>query len=106
MLSRCHLAKPDWKTEKGKYRMKSELPVPVTTAKTERFPEKHLRAFYQRSNSAETRRAYARVAREFFQFCQWRQPAEITSDLIRDWRDRLKAAKQKPATVRQKLAIL
>jgi integrase/recombinase XerD len=85
--------------------MSAEVPVAVT-AKGARFPEALLRAFYERSNSAETRRAYARVARAFFQFCGWRPPGEITSESIRDWRDRLKAAGQKPATVRQKLAIV
>lgn len=29
----------------------------------ERFPEKHLRGFYERSNSQQTRRAYKRVVR-------------------------------------------
>ena len=76
------------------------------TKSPERQLEQSLVAFCERSNSTETRRAYERVAREFFQFCRWREPREITSEMIRDWRDHLKAARKKPATIRQKLAIV
>lgn len=71
-----------------------------------RFSEKPFQAFYERSASAETRRAYRRVTREFFHFCHWRGPTDITSGLIQNWRDKLQERKQKPATIRQKLAII
>lgn len=60
-----------------------------------RFPEKHLLPFYERSNSMQTRRAYKRVVREFFRQFQWRHPKDITSELIRGWRDQQTAAKRK-----------
>lgn len=72
----------------------------------ERFDEKHLLAFYERSNSSETRRAYRRVTREFFQFFKWRHPRLITSEQIAAWRDKLKERRAKPATVAFKLAVI
>lgn len=70
------------------------------------FDEKAFRAFYDRSGSSETRRAYRRVTREFFRFCSWREPREITSEMVQNWRDQLQERRQKPATIRQKLAIV
>ena len=61
----------------------------------ERFPEKHLLAFYERSNSMQTRRAYKRVVREFFRQFQWRHPSQITSEQIRGWRDQMTKARRK-----------
>ena len=71
-----------------------------------RFSDQAFKAFYERSPSAETRRAYRRVTREFFRFCGWREPAEITVELVQNWRDKLSERCQKPATIRQKLAIV
>lgn len=71
-----------------------------------RFSEQAYKQFYERSPSAETRRAYRRVTREFFRFCAWREPAEITVELVQNWRDKLSERRQKPATIRQKLAIV
>jgi site-specific recombinase XerD len=72
----------------------------------ERFPEQHLLAFYERSNSVQTRRAYKRVVREFFRQFQWRHPQDITSEQIRGWRDQLTKARRKAATVSFKLAVV
>lgn len=72
----------------------------------ERFPEKHLLAFYERSNSMQTRRAYKRVVREFFRQFQWRHPSQITSEQIRGWRDQMTKARRKAATVSFKLAVV
>ncbi|HKX33139.1 MAG TPA: tyrosine-type recombinase/integrase [Blastocatellia bacterium] len=70
------------------------------------FDEGQLLAFYERSNSAETRRAYRRVAREFFGHFGWLDPGLITSRQIAEWRDRLLARRQRPATVALKLSIV
>ncbi len=72
----------------------------------ERFPEKHLLAFYERSNSPQTRRAYQRVVREFFRQFQWRHPNQITSEQIRGWRDQMTKARRKATTVSFKLAVV
>jgi integrase/recombinase XerD len=63
-------------------------------------------AFYDRSNSAETRRAYRRVTREFFQHFKWRHPRLITSEQIAEWRDRLRERRSKPATIVFKLSVV
>jgi integrase/recombinase XerD len=68
--------------------------------------EKTLQSFYERSNSEETRRAYRRVTREFLNYFRGRRPEEITSEQIRGWRDKLKEARKKPATIALKLAII
>jgi integrase/recombinase XerD len=72
----------------------------------EHFDEENLLAFYERSNSAETRRAYRRVVREFFKYFKWRHPRAITSKQIAEWRDGLSTKKQKPGTVILKLSVI
>lgn len=72
----------------------------------ERFDEKLLQGFNERSNSAETRRAYARVTREFFQYFKWRHPRTISSEQISEWRDKLKGKRAKPATIAFKLSVI
>src|SRR6266498_1388456 len=71
------------------------IKVPAGGLTFERFDEKNLLAFYERSNSAETRRAYKRVTREFFQYFKWRHPRLITSEQITGWRDKLKERRAK-----------
>lgn len=80
--------------------------VPTGGLAFERFDEKHLLAFYERSNSSETRRAYQRVTREFFGYFKWRHPSLIASEQIAEWRDKLKASRQKPATIALKLSVV
>jgi integrase/recombinase XerD len=82
------------------------LSVPSLGLAFEPFDEKPLLAFYERSNSAETRRAYRRVTREFFQYFKWRHPRLISSDQIAEWRDKLKERRAKPATVVFKLSVI
>jgi site-specific recombinase XerD len=72
----------------------------------EPFDERYLQSFNERSNSTETRRAYTRVTREFFQHFKWRHPRLITSEQIAEWRDRLKEKRAKPATVAFKLSVI
>lgn len=68
--------------------------------------EKIIAPFYERSNSAETQRAYRRTVREFLRhFSRW-HPRDIGSAQIGSWRDQLKTAGKKPATITAKLAIV
>src|SRR5262249_1871759 len=80
--------------------------VPTGGLAFERFDEKHLLAFYERSNSSETRRAYQRVTCELFGYFKWRHPSLIASEQIAEWRDKLKASRQKPATIALKLSVV
>jgi integrase/recombinase XerD len=70
------------------------------------FEKKYLAAFYERSNSGETRRAYKRVTREFFRYFNWRSPDQISSEQVAEWRDKLKASRKKPATIVFKLSVV
>src|SRR5262249_43570938 len=94
-------------SEKSDGKSESTLPVvPAGGLAFERFDEDKLLAFYERSNSVHTRRAYVRVVREFFNHFKWRHPRTITSKQIIEWRDQLLANRQKPATVILKLSIV
>jgi site-specific recombinase XerD len=68
--------------------------------------EKSLRPFIEKSLSAETRRAYGRVIKEFFLFHRPIEPVEIKPlDVIR-WRDSLIENKKSAATVSFKLSVV
>jgi site-specific recombinase XerD len=72
----------------------------------ERFDQKAVAPFCERSVSEETRRAYRRVTREFFLFFSNRHPAEINPADILRWRDHLIAGKKSAATVTFKLSVI
>lgn len=78
--------------------IKIERKIELTAnAKTEL--EKSFKPFIEKSLSAETRRAYGRVIKEFFRFQKYTEPTEIKpSDVIR-WRDFLIENKKSAATV-------
>lgn len=76
------------------------------TEKPPRLEEQTLQAFYERSNSFETQRSYRRVIQEFLRHFSGKHPREIESAGIRAWRDKLKAAGKKPATITVKLAVV
>ncbi len=68
--------------------------------------EKSVRPFIEKSLSAETRRAYSRVVKEFFTFCKFVEPSEILPvDVIR-FRDSLIEKKRSAATVAFKLSVV
>ncbi len=68
--------------------------------------DKSLRPFVEKSLSAETRRAYGRVIKEFFDFQKSIEPLEIKPiDVIR-WRDSLLENKRSAATVSFKLSVV
>ena len=68
--------------------------------------EKNVRPFIEKSLSAETRRAYGRVIREFFVFQQTVEFTEIKAIDVIGWRDSLIAAKKSAATVSFKLSVV
>jgi integrase/recombinase XerD len=72
----------------------------------EKFDLKQTAESSERSLSEETRRAYRRVVREFFQYFKYRHPAEITSRDILLWRDALRKAKKRPSTIAFKLSVI
>ena len=68
--------------------------------------EKSVRPFVEKSLSAETRRAYGRVIKEFFLFHKTLEPVEVKPiDVIR-WRDSLVENKKSAATVSFKLSVV
>jgi len=73
---------------------------------SEGFDAKLIARFADLSASAETRRAYHRVAREFFLFVDYRDPATIAPSDVQRWRDSLAAAKKSPATIAFKLSVV
>ncbi|HYE74046.1 MAG TPA: tyrosine-type recombinase/integrase [Blastocatellia bacterium] len=86
--------------------MKTTQEQTLTALDSARFDERYLQVFAERSNSSETRRSYSRVAREFFQYFKWQDPRLITSEQIREWRDKLKTSRKKASTVSFKLAVV
>jgi integrase/recombinase XerD len=77
---------------------------PIANAKVEL--EKSFKPFIEKSLSTETRRAYARVIKEFFRFHKYIEPAKIQPiDVIR-WRDSLIENKKSAATVSFKLSVV
>jgi len=77
-----------------------------TVADSKKEFDKSLRPFIEKSISAETRRAYGRVIKEFFHFQKSVEPVEIKPiDVIR-WRDSLIENKKSAATVAFKLSVV
>lgn len=72
----------------------------------EKFNLKLVSPFFERSVSEETRRTYRRIAKEFFTFLHFKQPAEINQGDVQRWRDHLISLKKSSATVRLKLSVI
>jgi integrase/recombinase XerD len=68
--------------------------------------EKSVNEFARKSLSPHTRRAYARVVREFFAALGHQDPARVTPAEVIAWRDRLVACKQRAHTVALKLSVV
>src|ERR687889_1130893 len=71
-----------------------------------RFDPKSAAPFVNKSVSEQTRRAYGRALREFFQFVGMKHPSEVVPNDIVLWRDRLRAQKKSAATVAFKLSVV
>lgn len=81
------------------------VPMPMTLA-FEKFNSKVMTPFFERSVSEETRRAYRRVTKEFFNFFRFKHPTEIDHGDIQKWRDSLITQRKSAATVRLKLSVV
>ncbi len=81
--------------------------VPIQKVATaEKFNLKIVTPFFERSVSAETRRAYRRVAKEFFAYFHFKHPTEINHGDIQRWRDHLFSLKKSNSTIRLKLSVI
>ena len=75
-------------------------------ALTQRFDPKSATPFINKSVSEQTRRAYGRAVREFFQFVGMKHPTEVVPNDVVLWRDRLRSQKKSAATVAFKLSVI
>lgn len=71
-----------------------------------RFDKSKADEFARRSTSEATRRAYARVVREFFASAGNLHPQAIEHTNVRAWRDALMRRRQKASTISFKLAVV
>ena len=71
-----------------------------------RFDPRTAVPFCEKSLSEETRRAYRRVIREFFQFVGRAHPSQVTPEHVLGWRESLKHGKKRPATISFKLSVV
>ena len=70
------------------------------------FDARQATEFAERSASEQTRRAYNRVVREFFASVGNPHPTRVEPRQVQQWRDKLKAKRQKPATISFKLSVV
>lgn len=71
-----------------------------------RFDPKVAAPFTEKSVSEDTRRAYRRVTRDFFQFVGGIHPNQVTPEQVLRWRDFLKQKRKKPATISFNLSVV
>ncbi len=87
--------------------LEQNLIVPLINVTTvEKFNLKIVTPFFERSVSDETRRAYRRIAKEFFIYFHFKNPAEINHGDVQRWRDHLISLKKSDATVRLNLSVI
>src|SRR5215213_8384636 len=80
--------------------------APVAPTQVGPFDKSKAEEFAHRSTSEATRRAYARVVREFFASAGNFHPSAIEPSHVRAWRDALMRRRQKAATVSFKLSVV
>ena len=71
-----------------------------------KFDPRSATPFVNKSVSEQTRRAYGRAVREFFQFARMKHPSEVAPNDVVLWRDRLRSQKKSAATVAFKLSVI
>jgi site-specific recombinase XerD len=71
-----------------------------------RFDPKSAFPFINKSVSEETRRAYGRAVREFFQSAGMKHPSEVVPTDVLLWRDKLRSQKKSASTVAFKLSVV
>jgi integrase/recombinase XerD len=80
--------------------------LPAGEVSARKFDPRSAAPFVNKSVSEETRRAYGRAMREFFQFVGMKHPSEVVADDVIRWRDRLRVQKKSAATVAFKLSVV
>jgi integrase/recombinase XerD len=80
--------------------------LPAGEVPAKRFDPKSATPFINKSVSEETRRAYGRAVREFFQFANMKHPSEVVADDVIRWRDRLRSQRKSASTVAFKLSVV
>jgi site-specific recombinase XerD len=90
--------------------LSSEAPIPEILRNGEsparRFDPRSAAPFVNKSVSEQTRRAYGRALREFFQSAGMRHPSEVVPADVILWRDKLRSRKKSAATVAFKLSVV
>jgi integrase/recombinase XerD len=71
-----------------------------------RFDPRSASPFVNKSVSEQTRRAYGRALREFFQSAGMKHPSEVVPNDVVLWRDKLRSQKKSAATVAFKLSVI
>ena len=71
-----------------------------------RFDPRSAAPFVNKSISEETRRAYGRALREFFQSASMKHPSEVVPADVLLWRDKLRSQKKSASTVAFKLSVV
>jgi site-specific recombinase XerD len=71
-----------------------------------RFDPRSAFPFVNKSVSEETRRAYGRALREFFQSAGMKHPSEVVPADVLLWRDKLRSQKKSASTVAFKLSVV
>ena len=84
----------------------TELVTNVPANLTQSYHPESARDFYEKSVSPNTRRAYLRVLREFFQVVKGIAPTAVTPRHVLAWRELLIQRRQKPNTIAFKLSVL
>ena len=75
-------------------------------APARRFDPRSAAPFVNKSVSEQTRRAYGRALREFFQSVSMKHPSEVAPHDVLLWRDKLRSQKKSAATVAFKLSVV
>jgi site-specific recombinase XerD len=95
---------------RGSYPLSTEALTPEILRDGEvsgrRFDPKSATPFVNKSVSEETRRAYGRALREFFQSAGMKHPSEVVPADVVFWQDRLRFQKKSAATVTFKLSVV
>lgn len=87
--------------------LEQNLIVPMQNATAvEKFDLKIVTPFFERSVSEETRWAYRRIAKEFFTYFHFKNPADINHGDLQRWRDYLISLKKSDSTIRLKLSVI
>ena len=111
-----HIARNCWATSRpvGQKAFVRQSPTEALTPEIlrggeslrKRFDPKSATPFINKSVSEQTRRAYGRAVREFFQFAGMKHPSEVVPNDILLWRDRPRSQKKSAATVAFKLSVV